>query len=36
VPVRRAGYAAEQAGPQAPERDWLALAAVAVNATTHY
>jgi AcrR family transcriptional regulator len=31
-----AAWLAEQAGPQAPERDWLALAAVAVNATTHY
>ena len=38
VPVYRvvAAWLAEQAGPQAPERDWLALAAVAVNATTHY
>jgi AcrR family transcriptional regulator len=31
-----AAWLAEQAGPQAPKRDWLALAAVAVNATTHY
>jgi AcrR family transcriptional regulator len=31
-----AAWLAEQAGPHAPERDWLALAAVAVNATTHY
>jgi AcrR family transcriptional regulator len=31
-----AAWLAEQAGPQAPERDWLALAAVAVNATSHY
>ena len=38
VPVYRvvAAWLAEQAGSQAPERDWLALAAVAVNATTHY
>jgi AcrR family transcriptional regulator len=38
APVYRvvAAWLAEQAGPQAPERDWLALAAVAVNATTHY
>lgn len=37
-PVYRvvAAWLAEQAGPQAPERDWLAVAAVAVNATTHY
>jgi AcrR family transcriptional regulator len=37
-PVYRvvAAWLAEQAGPRAPERDWLALAAVAVNATTHY
>jgi AcrR family transcriptional regulator len=31
-----ATWLAEQAGPGAPERDWLALAAVLVNATTHY
>jgi AcrR family transcriptional regulator len=31
-----AAWLAEQAGPQAPERDWPALAAVLVNATTHY
>jgi AcrR family transcriptional regulator len=31
-----AAWLAEQAGPGAPGRDWLALAAVAVNATTHY
>lgn len=38
VPVYRvvAAWLAEQAGSQAPERDWLALAAVAVNATTHF
>jgi AcrR family transcriptional regulator len=38
APVYRvvAAWLAEQAGPQPPERDWLALAAVAVNATTHY
>ena len=29
-------WLAEQAGPRAPERDWPALAAVLVNATTHY
>ena len=31
-----AAWLAEQAGPQAPERDWLALGAVLANATTHY
>ena len=31
-----AAWLAEQAGPGSPQRDWLALAAVAVNATTHY
>jgi AcrR family transcriptional regulator len=31
-----ADWLAEQAGPQAPERDWPALAAVLANATTHY
>jgi hypothetical protein len=31
-----AAWLAEQAGPRAPERDWPALAAVLVNATTHY
>jgi AcrR family transcriptional regulator len=31
-----AAWLAEQAGPPAPERDWLALAAVLANATTHY
>ncbi len=31
-----AEWLAEQAGTQAPERDWPALAAVLVNATTHY
>jgi hypothetical protein len=37
-PVYRvvATWLAEQAGPQAPEQDWSALAAVLVNATTHY
>jgi hypothetical protein len=31
-----AAWLAEQAGPQAPERDWPAPAAVLVNATSHY
>jgi AcrR family transcriptional regulator len=31
-----AAWLAEQAGPQVPERDWPALAAVLVNATSHY
>jgi AcrR family transcriptional regulator len=31
-----AAWLAEQAAPQAPERDWPALAAVLVNATSHY
>jgi AcrR family transcriptional regulator len=37
-PVYRvvAAWLADQAGPRAPERDWLALAAVLVNATSHY
>jgi AcrR family transcriptional regulator len=37
-PVYRvvATWLAEQAGPGAPERDWPALAAVLVNATSHY
>jgi AcrR family transcriptional regulator len=37
-PVYRvvAAWLAEQAGPQAPERDWPALAAALVNATSHY
>jgi AcrR family transcriptional regulator len=37
-PVYRvvAAWLAEQAGPQVPERDWPALAAVLVNATSHY
>jgi AcrR family transcriptional regulator len=37
-PVYRvvATWLAEQAGPGAAERDWPALAAVLVNATTHY
>jgi AcrR family transcriptional regulator len=37
-PVYRvvAAWLTEQARPGAPERDWLALAAVLVNATSHY
>ena len=37
-PVYRvvAAWLAEQAGARAPERDWPALAAVLVNATSHY
>jgi AcrR family transcriptional regulator len=31
-----ATWLADQAGPAAPQRDWLALAAVLVNATSHY
>ena len=37
-PVYRvvAEWLADQAGARVPERDWLALAAVLVNATSHY
>jgi hypothetical protein len=31
-----ATWLADQAGPAAPQRDWLALAAVLVNAASHY
>jgi AcrR family transcriptional regulator len=31
-----AAWLADQAGPHGPQRDWPALAAVLVNATTHY